>query len=310
MLDKETSAAQSELHSRDYIGYSGNYPHKCWPNQAKIAINFVLNYEEGAEQNILDGDNASEAYLTDLPGITSLEGQRQLSSESMFEYGSRAGVWRLLNLFKEYNLPLTIFASGMALLRNPDVAKELANSQHEIAGHGYRWINYRDMPVTEEREHIATTLAIIDRQCHKKVYGWYTGRKSENTRRLIIDAGLSYDSEAYNDDLPYWIKTNNKPHLVIPYSLDTNDARYAITPGFNNGYDFLNYLKLYFDCLYREGSESPKMMTIGLHPRISGRPGRCEALRRFVEYALSYSQVWICRRDEIFKHWHDTFPLK
>lgn len=269
------------------------------PNQTRIAINFVLNYEEGAESNILNGDTHSEDYLTDLPGAKALEGARHLGVESMFEYGSRVGVWRLLDLFADYNIPLTIFATGMALERNLELAKYLKQSPHEIAGHGYRWINYHMISPDIEREHIKKTITIIENLTQKKVSGWYAGRRSENTRALIVKEGLRYDSDSYADDMPYWMKVEDRNHLIIPYSLDTNDFRYAASPGWNNGEQFFQYLKDTFDCLYREGEKHPKMMTVGLHARLSGRPGRCEALRRFIDYVKLFDKVWICRREEI-----------
>lgn len=288
---------------RDLIGYGNCLPKVVWPHHARIAINFVLNYEEGSELTILDGDKESESYLTDLPGVVALKDERHLSVESLFEYGSRAGIWRLLNLFEEYNIPLTLFATGLALERNPALTEKLKNSFHEIAGHGYRWINYRTISEDQEREQIQKTIQIIETLTRKKVSGWYTGRRSANTRNLIVEAGLRYDSDSYSDDLPYWTEISQHKHLVIPYQLDTNDARYALAPGWNQGEDFFHYLKDTFDCLYREGKESPKMMTIGIHSRFSGRPGRCEALRRFIEYLKPVDKVWICRREEIADHW-------
>lgn len=295
---------------RDLVGYANNYPKVIWPQQAKVAVNFVLNYEEGAESNILNGDKQSESYLTDLPGLLPLEGQRHLGSESMFEYGSRAGVWRLLTLFDEFKIPLTIFAVGLALDRNQELAKKLKASSHEVAGHGYRWINYRTMDIDQEREHIRKTIEILEQITQKKVKGWYTGRRSENTRKLVVEAGLKYDSDSYADDLPYWLEVDKKNHLVIPYSLDTNDSRYATSPGWDNGEDFYQHLKATFDNLYREGAQHPKMMTVALHARLSGRPGRCEALRRFIEYIKTFDKVWICRREEISDFWYENHPRK
>lgn len=294
---------------RNLIGYGRLPPQVVWPSEAKVAVNFVLNYEEGAESNISDGDLCSESYLTDLPGSVALEGERNYSVESIFEYGSRVGVWRLLQLFADYQLPITIFAVGLALERNPSLVALLKASRHEVAGHGYRWISYRKMPVEAEKESIQKTLQIIKQAIGRPAKGWYTGRKSAHTRSLLSQAGLLYDSDSYADDLPYWEAISGKAHLVVPYNLDANDLRYAVSPGWRSGEDFFTYLKDTFDCLYREGMLSPKMMTIGLHPRLSGRPGRCEALRRFVEYILSFQQVWICRREEIAQHWQKNYPL-
>lgn len=289
---------------RDLIGYGNSLPQVVWPKNAQIAINFVLNYEEGSESNVLDGDNESESYLTDWPALVALKNERHLSAESLFEYGSRAGIWRILNLFDSYNISITIFTTGLALERNPPLAEKLKHSQHEIAGHGYRWINYFKVDENLEREHIQKTIQIVQELTQKKIIGWYTGRRSKSTRKLIVEAGLKYDSESYSDDLPYWIHESEHTHLIIPYSLDTNDARYATCPGWNNGEQFLQHLKATFDCLYREGAEHPKMMTIGIHGRLSGRPGRCEALRNFINYIQEFDKVWISRRQDIAEHWY------
>lgn len=297
---------------RDFVGYGGNSPIVVWPERARLAINFVLNYEEGAESNILNGDEESESYLTDLPFVTPLKNDRHLSVESMFEYGSRAGVWRLLNLFEEHQIPLTLFATGLALERNPPLIQHLKQSTHEIAGHGYRWINYRYISEETEKLHIKKTIEGIEMLTQKKVKGWYTGRRSPNTRKLIVEAGLYYDSESYADDLPYWIHIQESlsPHLVIPYSLDCNDLHYATSPGWNTGTDFFEYLKATFDCLYREGEKYPKMMTISIHSRFSGRPGRAEALSRFINYLKEFDHLWICRREDIADHWYRHHPFK
>ncbi len=282
---------------RDFIGYGERPPKGMWP--ARIAVNFVLNYEEGAEECVLDGDAQSEAFLVDLPGVTAITG-RHLNAESLYEYGSRAGVWRILRLFDEYQIPITLFATGLALERNGELALKLKESRHEIAGHGYRWIDYHSVGEAIEREHILKTIGIV-RNLGKEMKGWYTGRISPNTRKLVVEAGLKYDSDSYADDLPYWVNVGERKHLIIPYSLDTNDFRYATSPGWCNGGNFLQYLKASFDCLYREGG---KMMSIGLHCRLSGRPGRIEALRGFIEYIKSFDEVWICRREEIADLWY------
>ncbi len=295
---------------RDFIGYGAATPKVVWPNHARLALNFVLNYEEGSESNVLDGDEQSEHYLTDLPGALALQGERHLSVESLFEYGSRAGIWRLLRLFDDQHIPLTIFATGLALERNPDLANALAQSDHEIAGHGYRWINYRTISRSLEREHIHKTIEIIKTLCKKPVSGWYTGRRSIHTRPLIIEAGMKYDSDSYSDDLPYWIQVSDRRHLIIPYQLDTNDARYAITPGWSSGDDFFQYLKASFNYLYHEGIQFPKMMTVGIHARLSGRPGRCEALFRFINFVKQYENIWICRRKDIANFWYANEGIK
>lgn len=288
---------------RDFVGYGNCLPQVAWPKKARVAVSFVLNYEEGSESNILDGDRFSEGYLHDLPGVLPLENARHLSVESLFEYGSRAGIWRLLDLFEQYRIPVTIFATGQALERNPALIQALKNSSHEIAGHGYRWINYQDVSPEVEKEHIVKTLTLIKTLTGKQVKGWYASRKSPNTRQLLVEAGLQYDSDSYADDLPYWIKVADKNHLIIPYALDTNDLKYTTSPGWSSGHDFLTYLKNTFNTLYREGASHPKMMSIGLHPRLSGRPGRCEVLKQFIEYIQGHLQVWICRREEIAHHW-------
>ncbi len=277
---------------RNLVGYAGNPPQIAWPNQARIALNFVINYEEGSERCVLDGDEESESYLTDFEPVKG----RNLSTESMFEYGSRVGIWRLLQLFDSKKIPLTFFATGLAVKRNPHFAQYLQESSHEVAGHGLRWINYRDVEEDKERRDIRETLDILEALTKKQVKGWYTGRKSMNTRKLIIEQGLLYDSDSYADDLPYWVNS----HLVIPYSLDINDCQYAKPSGFSSGEDFYTYLKAAFDCLYREGG---KMLTIGLHPRISGKPAPCEFLRKFVEYVQPFD-VWICKREEIAAEWN------
>lgn len=294
---------------RDFAGYGNHFPKVIWPHHAQIAINFVLNYEEGAERNILDGDDQSENYLADWPGLCPLKHGRHLSSESLFEYGSRAGVWRLLALFESYGIPLTIFAAGLALERNLALANKLKNSPHEIAGHGYRWIDYAQVDEKTEREHIKKTIEIIHSLTKKSVAGWYTGRRSMQTRKLIVEAGLRYDSDSYADDLPYWLPVSGHNHLIIPYSLDTNDARYVTSPGWNTGKDFFRYLKDTFDYLYREGLECPKMMTIGMHARLSGRPGRCGALSRFIDYLSHFDKVWICRREEVASYWYQHHSI-
>jgi peptidoglycan/xylan/chitin deacetylase (PgdA/CDA1 family) len=289
---------------REFTGYANDLPKVCWPQNARLALNFVINYEEGAEQNILDGDEHSESYLADWPGLAALSGERNLSAESLFEYGSRTGVWRLLHLFESNGIPLTFFATGLALERNLPLAQKLKISSHEVAGHGYRWINYSQLSVDLEREHIKKTLDAIEKLTEKKVSGWYTGRRSLNTRNLIVEAGLQYDSDSYSDDMPYWVQVLERPHLIIPYNLDANDARYSTCPGWSSGEDFFLYLKATFDCLYREGAGFPKMMTVGLHPRFSGRPGRSEALSHFIDYIRRFDNIWICRRNEIAEHWH------
>jgi allantoinase len=296
------------MSERDLIGYGGHPPYAHWPNEARVAVQFVLNIEEGAESCILNGDACSEAYLHELHGRPPREGERDLSVEGMYEYGSRAGVWRILQLFSERNLPLTAFAVGRALELNPEIGHALAAGGHEVAGHGYRWLDYRGIPEDEERHHIHLTLEIIERICGKRPVGWYTGRVSRNTRNLLREeAGLLYSSDAYNDDLPYWLE-GSPPHLVIPYTLVNNDARYLLPNGFASGEDFFRLLRDAFDLLWQEGLISPKMMSIGLHGRISGHPARAMAMARFLDYVQDHDAVWICRRADIARHWMAEFP--
>jgi allantoinase len=296
------------MSERDLIGYGGHPPYAHWPNEARVAVQFVLNIEEGAESCILNGDACSEAYLHELHGRPPREGERDLSVEGMYEYGSRAGVWRILQLFSERNLPLTAFAVGRALELNPEIGHALAAGGHEVAGHGYRWLDYRGIPEDEERHHIHLTLEIIERICGKRPVGWYTGRVSRNTRNLLREeAGLLYSSDAYNDDLPYWLE-GSPPHLVIPYTLVNNDARYLLPNGFASGEDFFRLLRDAFDLLWQEGLISPKMMSIGLHGRISGHPARAMAMARFLDYVQDHDAVWICRRADIARHWMAEYP--
>lgn len=293
---------------RDLIGYGGKPPSAAWPGGARLALQFVLNVEEGAESSILNGDDASEAYLHELTGRPARRGERDLSVEGMYEYGARAGVWRILELFRERQLPLTIFATGRALELNPPLATALCASGHEIAGHGYRWLDYHRIPEDEERQHIRRTVRLIESLTGRRPRGWYTGRVSLNTRRLLRqEGGLLYDSDAYNDDLPYW-QPGSPPYLIIPYTLVNNDARYLLSSGFSCGDDFFQQLRDAFDLLWHEGERQPKMMSVGLHGRISGHPARAMALSRFLDVARRQEQVWICRREEIAEHWRRVHP--
>lgn len=293
---------------RDMVGYGGQPPHAGWPNKARIAVQFVLNYEEGGENNVLHGDAESEQFLSEIVGAQSFPA-RHMSMESIYEYGSRAGVWRILREFESRDLPLTVFAVAMAVQRNPELAKEFVRLGHEIACHGLRWISYQGVDEATEREHMQQALQIITDTCGVKPIGWYTGRDSPNTRRLVVDqGGLQYDSDYYGDDLPFWTRVvdsagQTKSHLVVPYTLDTNDMRFATPQGFNSGEQFFQYLKDSFDVLYDEGEHTPKMMSIGLHCRIIGRPGRFRALQRFLDYIQAKERVWICRRMDIAQHW-------
>lgn len=288
---------------RDLYGYGLQPPHPRWPNGARIALQFVINIEEGAESCLLNGDARSESYLHELPGRPARENARDLSVESMYEYGSRAGVWRILRLFEERRLPLTAFAAGRALELNPEIGHALAAGEHEIAGHGYRWLDYQSISEREEREHIRLTVEIIEKTCSRRPVGWYTGRVSQNTRRLIREVdGLLYSSDAYNDDLPYWLSDSPR-HLIIPYTLVNNDCRYLLPNGYSTGADFFQSFRDAFDLLWQEGEQQPKMMSIGLHGRISGHPSRAMALAHFLDYVQNRDSVWICRREDIARHW-------
>ena len=298
---------------RDLVGYGGNPPNAEWPHEARIALQFVLNYEEGGENNILHGDPGSEQFLSEIIGAQSYPA-RHMSMESIYEYGSRAGVWRLLDEFSKRNLSLTVFAVAMALQRHPELAAHLADKGHEIACHGLRWIHYQEIDEDTERKHMQQALEILTEITGVSPLGWYTGRDSPNTRRLVVEQGsLLYDSDYYGDDLPLWqqVETSNgesHAHLVIPYTLDANDMRFATAQGFNSGEQFFDYLRDSFDVLYAEGESKPKMMSVGLHCRLAGRPGRFRALQRFLDYVQSHDKVWICRRIDIARHWIDRHP--
>ena len=295
---------------RDMTGYGKESIHPNWPNKAKIAVQFVLNYEEGGENSILHGDDASETFLSEIIGAKAYQGARHMSMESLYEYGSRSGVWRILRLFEEFNIPITIFAVGLAIARNRQLADYLVDHNYDICAHGFRWIDYQFVEEEVERDHIKDCISILTEFLGKRPEGWYTGRNSPNTRKLIIEeGGFLYDSDAYDDDLPYWANefdTDSK-HLIIPYTLDVNDMRFASPQGFNSGDQFFNYLKDSFDALYKEGETSPKMMSVGMHARILGRPGRIIAMRKFLEYISTFDNVWLCSRSEIADHWYKNF---
>jgi allantoinase len=298
-------------YDRDIIGYGGKPPEVQWPGGARVAVQFVLNYEEGAENCVLHGDAASETFLSEIIGAAAYDDARHMSMESIYEYGSRAGVWRILDLFSERQIPLTVFAVAMAAERNPAVIERALKDGHEIASHGLRWINYHGLPEVTEREHMEQAMDILTRISGKAPVGWYTGRTSDNTRRLVVEhGGFLYDADDYSDDLPFWSRVTEKPHLVVPYTLDTNDMRFASPQGFNSGDQFLAYLKDAFDTLYEEGESQPKMMSIGLHCRLIGRPGRFQALKKFVDFVMNHDNVWICRRDDIARHWREHHPYE
>ena len=293
----------SKKDPRDMIGYGSKDKKIKWPNNARIAVQIVLNYEEGAENCVLNGDKNSEIFLSEIIGAQPVKG-RHINMESLYEYGSRAGFWRLHKLFQEKKIPITVFGVGMALEKNPEVCKAIIEAGYEVASHGWRWIDYQNIKKSEEKKHM--NLAI---KAHTKIFGerpngWYTGRCSPNTRDLVMeDGGFLYDSDSYSDDLPYWETRNKKKQLIIPYTLDNNDMRFATNQGFNTGDHFFSYLKDSFDVLYEEGKTNPKMMSVGLHCRLIGKPGRIQSLKKFLDYILKHEDVWICKRIDIAKHW-------
>ncbi len=297
-----------DIYPRNLIGYGPNPPDPKWPNGKRLAVQIVLNYEEGGENCVLHGDLASEAFLSEIVGADARKGIRHMSMESIYEYGSRAGVWRLLRMFEKYQVPVTIFAVGMAVERNPGVIQAMVEDGHEICSHGYRWIDYQYVTEEVERNHMGLAISAIENVTGNRPLGWYTGRTSPNTRRLVVEeGGFLYDADDYSDDLPFWDYQYGTPHLVIPYTLDVNDMRFATPQGFNSGDQFFSYLKDTFDYLYMESQTSPKMMSVGLHCRLAGRPGRAASLARFFEYITSFDDVWICRRIDIANHWIENF---
>ena len=304
---------------RDLLGYGRNPPHPQWPGQARVALQFVLNYEEGGENAVLHGDGGSEQFLSEMfnpPSFT----ERHMSMEGIYEYGSRVGVWRILREFEKRGLPLTVFGVGMALQRHPELTAAFVELGHELACHGWRWISYQNLDEATEREHMRLGLDAIEKLTGNRPLGWYTGRDSPQTRRLVADeGGLLYDSDYYGDDLPFWMKVKRTdgavvPRLVVPYTLDTNDMRFSLPQGFAQAEDFFIYLRDSFDALYAEGDpngqNAPKMMSIGMHCRLLGRPGRLVALQRFLDHVAKHDKVWVCRRVDIARHWQATHPYK
>ncbi len=290
---------------RDLIGYAGDPPDPQWPGGARVALQFVLNLEEGGENCVMHGDAASETFLSEIIGAAAFENARHMSMESLYEYGPRAGAWRVLDLFKTYGLPLTVFAVAMAAERTPHLIERAMQDGHEIASHGLRWINYHGMPLDIERQHMQEAMEILTRLTGTRPLGWYTGRTSENTRALVNEyGGFLYDADDYSDDLPFWSKFETG-HLIVPYTLDTNDMRFASPQGFNSGDQFFCYLRDAFDTLYEEGG---KMLSIGMHARILGRPARLRSMKRFLEHVLRYEDVWITTRADIARHWRKTHP--
>lgn len=293
---------------RDLAGYTGTPPQANWPGKARIALQFVLNLEEGGENCVLHGDNASETFLSEIIGAAAFKNARHMSMESIYEYGSRAGAWRILDMFKSYGLPITIFAVAMAAQRTPQLIERALEDGHEIASHGLRWINYHGLAEDVERQHMQEAMEILTSLTGSRPLGWYTGRTSESTRKLVAEyGGFLYDADDYSDDLPFW-SGFEKDHLIVPYTLDTNDMRFASPQGFNCGDQFFTYLKDAFDTLYAEGETAPKMLSIGMHARILGRPGRIQGLKKFLDYVSQHDHVWVARRDEIARHWRAEHP--
>jgi putative urate catabolism protein len=296
---------------RDLIGYGKRTPDPKWPGGARLALQIVMNYEEGGERSILHGDSESESFLHEVVATEPLPGVRNMNVESTYEYGSRAGFWRLLRMFADRKIPITVYAVAMALERHPAAAAALVEAGHEVMSHGWRWIDYQYMGEEEERAHLQRAVEILTRLTGSRPLGWYTGRQSPNTRRLVVEeGGFLYDADAYNDDLPYWVTVSGKGHLVIPYTLDNNDMKFGGIQGFNTGEDFYTYLRDAFDVLYAEGATAPKMMSVGLHMRLAGRPGRAAGLARFLDHVLKHEGVWICRRVDIARHWMATHPYR
>jgi len=322
MTETLSTSSSTPRYPRDLVGHGRWPPHPRWPGEARIAVQFVLNYEEGAENSVLHGDAASETFLSEIVGAAPFPA-RHMSMESLYEYGSRAGLWRILRAFECRRLPLTVFAVAQAVRRNPEAATAFRELGHEIACHGLRWISYQQVDEALERTHVAEAIATLRDIFGSAPLGWYTGRDSPNTRRLIVEhGGLLYDADSYADDLPYWTTVTlgsgeaarHVPHLVVPYALDTNDMRFATAQGFNSGTQFFEYLRDAFDALYREGDpdglNAPKMLSVGLHCRLVGRPGRIGALERFLDHVLHHPRIWVCRRVDIARHWIATYPFE
>jgi len=292
---------------RDFVGYGERPPDFEWPGGKRVAVSVVVNYEEGSENCVLDGDACSESLNCDVPGAVPRQGRRNLAVESHYEYGSRVGHWRILDLLRECGLPATYFAVSTALEKHPAAARAISMAGHEVVSHGARWIDYDCIDEATERSHVRSSLEVIERLCGTRPVGWYTGRVSAHTRAIVAQEGLLYDSDAYNDDLPYWTPVAGRAHLILPYSFDCNDMRFAAAPGFNTPDDFTLHLRRTLDCLRRESIRSPKMMSVGLHLRLAGRPGRAEALREFLLSSSELPDVWFCTRREIAQFWQMNF---
>ncbi|NWK74252.1 allantoinase PuuE [Acinetobacter sp. SwsAc6] len=302
---------QQQDYSRDLIGYHGTPPLAQWPDQARIAVQFVLNYEEGGENHVEHGDAGSEQFLSEIVGAASFPA-KHMSMDSMYEYGSRVGFWRIHEEFQKRQLPMTIFGVGMALARNPHVVQAIKEANYDVVSHGQRWLHYQNLPIEIERQHMDQAISVLEALFGQAPIGWYTGRDSPNTRQLLAEfPQIQYDCDHYGDDLPFWSTLTNsagqsRPHLIIPYTLECNDMKFSSAGGFNTGEHFYQYLKDSFDVLYAEGETAPKMMSIGMHCRLLGRPGRFKALQRFLDYVQSHEKVWICKRGDIALHWQKT----
>ncbi|GBQ67335.1 polysaccharide deacetylase [Ameyamaea chiangmaiensis NBRC 103196] len=294
---------------RDMVGYGAHPPDPRWPGAARVAVQFVLNYEEGAENAVLHGDAGSEAFLSEMIGARSVSGARAMAMESLYEYGARSGFWRLHRLFVERGLPLTVFGVAQAMARNPDAVAAMQGAGWEIASHGLRWIDYQDVPEAVEVAHIRDAIALHTRLTGARPLGWYQGRTSPNTARLVAqEGGFVYDADSYADDLPYYDRRHGRAQLVVPYTLDANDMRFVAINGFTEGEQFFRYLRDTFDALYEEGASAPKMMSVGLHCRVAGRPGRARAVARFLDHIRGHDRVWVARRIDIARHWLAEHP--
>ena len=299
-----------ETYPRDMVGYGANPVDPLWPGGARLALQIALNYEAGGELNVLHGDPTSETLLTDF-GLAPVRGGRSVLAETSFEYGSRRGVWRLLRLFAERDLRVSVFAVVMGLMRNPEAAEAMIEAGHEIVSHGWRWIDYQDVPLEVEREHVRLAVEGITEIVGARPVGWMTGRPGPNTRRLVVEeGGFLYDRDALNDELPYWVEVEGKPHLIVPYSFETNDNRWDANAGFSTSDDFFVYMKDAFDVLYAEGADEPKMLSLGLHDRLIGRPARAAGLARFLDYVLEHDKVWVCTGAEVARHWIAHHPYR
>jgi allantoinase len=297
------------IDDRDLVGYGATPPNPKWPGGARLALQIVMNYEEGGERSILHGDGEAESFLQEVVGAPPVRGARNMQVESLYEYGSRVGFWRLMRVFAERAIMISVFAIGMALERHREAAAAIVEAGHEVVSHGWRWIDYQSFDPAAEREHMRLAIESLTRATGSRPLGWYTGRLSPNTRRLVVEeGGFLYDSDAYNDDLPYWVRVAGTPHLVVPYTLDNNDMKFGTPQGFSTGDDFFAYLRDAFDVLYAEGAERPRMMSVGLHMRLAGRPGRLQGLLRFLDHVGRHDRVWICRRIDIARHWIANHP--